>query len=163
MFFLITCLHIYANSKAVKSCCLKTFNESRLLIALEQFFRCGNVLSPKDVNKLERVTIGQTVSVSLKIKIGVSVENLVKQYKTVHDIDTMLSYFDSNEKFFVAETKKCLGVYLSFDAKSQDILKGYFYAVSYLQDRTQIRDRYWEVQNKWNEFLNLSQIEGNFE
>lgn len=118
------------------------------------------MLNPKQVNELERVTLGQTVSVSLRIKIGLSAENLMKYYKTPHDIESIISCFDPNDKFFVAETKKCLGIYLNFDAKPSDVLKAYFYAVSYLQDRTQIRDRYWEVQNKWNEFLNLSQNEG---
>lgn len=162
IFFGVTLLHIYSNIKAVKACCLKTFNESRFLIALEQFFRCNTMLSPKDVNKIERVTIGQTVSVALKIKIGISAENLLADFHTIHDFENILLCFDLNEKFFIAETKKCVGVFLRFEASSLDILKGYFYAVSYLQDRSQIHDRIWEVQNKWNDFLNLAQMEGLF-
>lgn len=160
LFVIVTLLHIYANIKAVKSICLKSFNESRYLIALEEFFKSGRMLSPKEVNQLERVTIGQTVSLSIKIKIGLSASNLLAHYKTSNDIENIVSCFDAQEKFLIAETKKCLGIYLNSEARSQDVLKAYFYAVSYLQDRTQIRDRYWEIQNKWNEFLNLSQNEG---
>lgn len=64
-----------------------------------------------------------------------------------------------NEKFLFAETKKCIGIYLHVDARPIDVLKAYFYAVSYLQDRTQIRERPKEVQAKWNEFAALAQQE----
>jgi hypothetical protein len=61
IFFFVTFIHLYANAKAVKSVCLKTFNEARYLIALEEYFRNGSVLAPYSVNHLERVTLGQTV------------------------------------------------------------------------------------------------------
>ena len=162
LFFLVTCLHIYANTKAVKAVCLKTFNESRYLIALEEFFKSGKMLSPKEVNKLERVTIGQTVSVSSRINIGISAKNLVDQYKTCHEIGNIISCFDAHDKFLIAEIKNFIGIYLHFEARPQDVLKAYFYTVSYLQDKNQIREKYWEIQNKWNDFLNMSQSEGEF-
>lgn len=159
-FLTVTLLHIYANLRAVKSCCLRTFNESRILIALEEFFRNGKLLPVKDVNKLERLIIGKTVSVSLNIKIGMSVEMLLREYRSVNDIETILSSFDPNERFFIAELKNCLGIFLDYDARPVDVLKGYFFAVSYLQDRSQLRNRPWDVQNKWNDFLILSQNQG---
>lgn len=51
-------LHIFANIRAVKAVRLRSFNESRYLIALEEFFHSGRVLSVAKVNELERVTIG---------------------------------------------------------------------------------------------------------
>lgn len=56
--FLITIgVHLYANVKAVKSVCLKTFNEARYLIVLEEYFRHGTVLPPQIINQMERVTV----------------------------------------------------------------------------------------------------------
>lgn len=155
-------MHIFANIRAVKTICLRTFNESRYLIALEEFFKSGRMLTVEEVNKLERVTIGQTVSLSLRVKIGLCAKNLTDHFRTSQDIDNVLQSFDSHEKFIFAESRRYLGIYLHFDARPQDVLKAYFYAVSYLQDRNQFRDRYWEVQNKWNDFLNMAQNEGTF-
>ncbi|XP_055386469.1 RUS family member 1 [Condylostylus longicornis] len=159
-FVIIGIIHIYANLKAVRSVCLKTFNESRYLITLEEYFRSSRMLPPAVVNKLERVTVGQTVSVSLNIKMGLSIKNLVDEFKNSHMIDNIVSSFDPHERFIIAENKRYLGVYLHFDTRPQDVLKAYFFAVSYLQDRQQIKERYWEVQGKWQEFLNMAQNEG---
>lgn len=109
---------------------------------------------------MERVTIGQTVSVSLNVKLGLSVKNLIDEYKSSSVIENIVSSFDPHEHFIIAETKKCLGVYLHFETRAQDVLKAYFFAVSYLQDRNQIKEKYWDIQTKWQEFLALAQQEG---
>ncbi|KAH8249579.1 hypothetical protein KR032_010645 [Drosophila birchii] len=160
IFYVVVSLHLYANLKAVRAVCLRTFNESRYLIALEEFFRSSRMLSPQQVNAMERVTIGQTVSVSLNVKLGLSVKNLIDEYKSSSVIDNIVSSFDPHEHFIIAETKKCLGVYLHFDTRPQDVLKAYFFAVFYLRDRNQIKDKYWDIQTKWQEFLTLAQQEG---
>lgn len=146
-------IHIFANIRAVKAVQLRTFNESRYLIALEEYFRSGKILSIGDVNGVERVTIGRAVSVSLNIRVGLSIQHLIEQYRVTPEIDALIVQFDkTNEKFVIAESNKFVGIYLHADARPQDVLKAYFYAVSYLQDRTQLRDRGWEVQSKWTEF-----------
>ncbi|XP_055920908.1 RUS family member 1 [Eupeodes corollae] len=162
VFAIVIFLHLYANMKAVKAVCLRTFNESRYLIALEEFFRSGRLLSPQQVNKLERVTIGQTVSVSLNIHLGLSAKHLIDEFKTSHVLENIVSSFDPHERFIIAESKRFLGVYLHFDTRQQDVLKAYFFAVSYLQDRNQIKEKYWEVQGKWQEFVSMAQQEGWF-
>ncbi|XP_011207819.1 RUS family member 1 [Bactrocera dorsalis] len=160
VFIFIITTHLYANLKAVKAVCLRTFNESRYLIALEEYFRSGRMLTPQQVNKMERVTIGQTVSVSLNIYIGLSIRALIDEYKTTHAVENIISSFDPHERFIIAESNKNIGVYLHFDARAQDVLKAYFFAVSYLQDRNQTKDKYWEIQSKWQEFVTLAQKEG---
>lgn len=153
-------MHIFSNIRAVKAVKLRTFNESRYLIALEEYFRSGKVLSVNEANSLERVTIGRMVSVSLPIRVGLSIHHLIEQIRSTPEIENLVMQFDkTNEKFLIAEGKKFLGVYLHNDARPQDVLKAYFYAVSYLQDRTQLRDRGWEVQTKWNEFMTFAQRE----
>lgn len=162
VFFFFTLVHIYANVKAVKSVCLKTFNEARYLIALEEYFRNGSVLPPKVVNQLERVTVGQTVSLTAKVRIGSSVKDLTEQIRNKYEIEDLVACFETRDKFLIAETKNYVGVYLHYDVKPHEILRAYFFVASYLQDRSQIRDNYWEVQAKWSEFLNLAQLAGTF-
>lgn len=160
-FFFLTCLHIFANIRAVKSVCLRRFNESRYLIALEEYFRTTRMLTVAEVNGLERVTVGRTVSVSMQIYIGLSVHHLTDQYRSANDIQSIIDTYEStHEKFLIAEHDRFIGIYLHLDARPQDILKAYFYAVSYLQDRNQLKDRYWEVTNKWNDFLAAAHKEG---
>ncbi|XP_030384135.1 RUS1 family protein C16orf58 homolog [Scaptodrosophila lebanonensis] len=160
IFYILVILHLLANLKAVRAVCLRTFNESRYLIALEEYFRSSRMLTPQQVNMMERVSIGQTVSVSLNIRLGLSVKTLIDEYKSSSVIDEIVSSFDPHERFMIAESKKCLGVYLHFDTRPEDVLKAYFFAVSYLQDRNQIKEKYWDIQTKWQEFLNLAQKEG---
>ncbi|EDW11502.1 RUS family member 1 [Drosophila mojavensis] len=160
VFYIVVTLHLYANLKAVRAVCLRTFNESRYLITLEEFFRSSQMLTPQQVNKLERVTLGQMVSVSLKIRLGLSVKHLIDEYKSSDVIEDIVSSFDPHEHFIIAESKKFLGVYLHFDTRPQDVLKAYFFGVSYLQDRKHIKEKYWDIQGKWQEFLSLAQKEG---
>jgi Vitamin B6 photo-protection and homoeostasis len=160
IFFFVTFIHMYANVRAVKAVCLKTFNEARYLIALEEYFRNGSVLPPKVVNHLERVTLGQTVSLTLEVKLGCSVKDLTEQIRNRYEIEDLIACFEQRDKFLIAETRNYVGVFLHYDIKPHEILRAYFFVASYLQDRTQIRDNYWEVQAKWSEFLNLAQLAG---
>lgn len=160
LFIFVTLVHIFANTKAVRSVNLKSFNEARFLICLEEYFRSGYMLAPKIVNQLERVTLGQTVSLTARVKIGCSVKDLTEQIRNKYEIENLIACFDSREKFLIAETKAYVGVYLHYDIKPHDILRAYFFVASYLQDRHQIRDNYYEVQNKWGEFFSLAQAEG---
>lgn len=163
IFIILAILHLYANVKAVKSVVLRTFNESRYLIALEEYFRSGKVLTPYEVNKLERVTIGKTVSVSLNIQLGISIKYFVDELKTTSAVENYIATHDPHEKFIICEcNKKFIGVFLHFEARQQDVLKAFFFAVSYLQDRSQGTDSSNDVQLKWLEFVNLAQQEGNF-
>lgn len=162
LFCLVTLLHIVANVWAVRSVCLRTFNESRYLIALEEFFKTGRLLSVPEVNRLERVTIGQTVSVSMRICIGTSAKNLTDHFRTAVDVENVMQSFDPHDRFVFAESRRFLGIYLHCEANATDVLKAYFFAVSYLQDRGQFRERYYEVQSKWNDFLGAAQKEGEF-
>lgn len=50
VFYIVVTLHLYANLRAVRAVCLRTFNESRYLIALEEFFRSSRMLTPQQVN-----------------------------------------------------------------------------------------------------------------
>lgn len=159
-FILMTFIHLFANVMAVKSVCLRTFNEARYLIALEEFFKTGSVLQPKVVNKLERVTLGQSISLTAQVKLGCSVKDLTEQIRNKYEIEDLIACFEPREKFLIAETKNYVGVYLHFDIKPHEILRSYFFLASYLQNRIQIRENYYDVQAKWSEFLNLAQIEG---
>lgn len=109
---------------------------------------------------MERITVGQTVSVSLRIRLGISIKNLVDECQSSAKIEAALISFDPHERFLIAESGHHLGVYLEMDIQPRDVLKAYFFAVFYLQERAQIKDKYWELQNKWQEFSTLAQKEG---
>lgn len=160
VFAMVTLAHVLANWRAVRAVCLRTFNESRLLIALEEFFKTGRMLSVAEVNRLERVTVGQTVSLSMRVRIGMSAKNLTDYFRTAVDLENVMQSFDPHDRFVFAESRRFLGIYLHCEANATDVLKAYFFAVSYLQDRGQFRDRYWDVQTKWNEFLVAASKEG---
>lgn len=160
-FFILTCLHIFANIRAVKAVCLRRFNESRYLIALDEYLRSGRMMSVAEVNSAERVTLGRTISLPMKIYMGLSVHHLTDQYRLASEIECIIANYESTqEKFLIAEHDRFMGIYLHLDARPQDILKSYFYALTYLQDRNQLKDHYWEVHNKWNDFLAAAQMEG---
>lgn len=109
---------------------------------------------------MERITVGQTVSVSLRIRLGVSIKNLVDECQSSTKIENNLISFDPHERFLIAESNRYLGVYLEMDIQPRDVLKAYFFAVFYLQERDQIKEKYWELQNKWQDFFTLAQKEG---
>lgn len=160
VFIIFTCLHIFANIKAVKSICLRTFNESRYLIALEEYFKTGIVLHPATVNRMERVTVGQTVTLDTTVKMGVCAQSLVEAYPNTYDLESVTSLFDTSELFLIAEVKFGVGIYLHNDVTSVDILKSYFFAVSYIQDKSKLRDRFYEVQKSWDDFLSKAKKQG---
>lgn len=66
VFVFVTLIHIYANIKAVKAVCLKTFNESRYLIALEEYFRSNRMLPPQKVN-LRSINLKKSLEFFFKI------------------------------------------------------------------------------------------------
>lgn len=161
LFAIFSLIHIVANIKAVKSICLKSFNEARYLIVLEEYFKSGKVLSPKVVNKMERITIGQTVTLNSVVKIGITAQTLIDTYPNTYDLESITSLFDTSELFIVAEVKFGIGIYLHEEVQPIDILKSYFFAASFIQDKSLIRDNFWEVQNKWNDFISKSKKQGN--
>lgn len=114
---------------------------------------------------MERVTVGQTVSLTAKVKIGCSVKDLCDQMKNRMEIEDLIACFETRDRFLIAETRNSMnapyvGIFLHFDVKPHEILRAYFFVASYLQDRCQIKENYFEVQAKWSEFLNLAQIAG---
>lgn len=100
------------------------------------------------------------MSLTAKIRIGCSVKDLCDQMKNRMEIEDLIACFETRDKFLIAETKNYVGIFLHFDVKPHEILRAYFFVASYLQDRSQIKENYWEVQAKWSEFLNLAQIAG---
>ena len=55
LFFVFTALHLYSNYRAVCCVVMETFNIPRLRIALHHYLRTSQLLSPKEVAKLDPV------------------------------------------------------------------------------------------------------------
>lgn len=92
--------------------------------------------------------------------MGISIKNLVDECQSSTKIENTLISFDPHERFLIAESKRHLGIYLEMNIQPRDVLKAYFFGVFYLQERAQIKEKYWELQNKWQEFSSLAQKEG---
>jgi len=57
-FFLLTCLHLYANFRAVKSLVFNTLNKDRLLLVIDSYHMDSTVPKPQTVNSRESVFLG---------------------------------------------------------------------------------------------------------
>ncbi|XP_073402411.1 RUS family member 1 [Dendrobates tinctorius] len=73
LFLLLTCLHLYANYRAVRSVIMETLNQSRLAIVLEHFLREGRILSPAEANPKEPLLPGLGTQVSVDVGVSLSV------------------------------------------------------------------------------------------
>ncbi|CAJ0962125.1 unnamed protein product [Ranitomeya imitator] len=73
LFLLLTCLHLYANYRAVRSVIMETLNQSRLSIVLEHFLRAGRIMSPAEANPKEPLLPGLGTQVSVDVGVSLSV------------------------------------------------------------------------------------------
>lgn len=160
IFLTFTLLHLFANVKAIKAVCLKTFNEARYLITLEEYFKSGMVLTPEQVNQMERITVGKTVSLNTVVKMGVCAKLLTEAYPNTYDLESITSLYDPCDLFIIAEVQLGIAIFFHEDIRPSDILKAFFFAASYIQNKAQIRDRYWEVQVKWKDFISKAKNQG---
>lgn len=58
LFAVFTCLHLFANYKAVSAVTMETLNQQRLHIVLNDFFSTGSISSPASVNAREPILGG---------------------------------------------------------------------------------------------------------
>ncbi|KAM4024068.1 RUS family member 1 [Anomaloglossus baeobatrachus] len=72
LFFLLTCLHLYANYRAVGSVIMETLNQSRLAIVLDHFLLEGQILSPAEANPKEPLLPGLGTQVSVDVGVPLS-------------------------------------------------------------------------------------------
>ncbi|MGH0172842.1 UNVERIFIED_CONTAM: hypothetical protein FKN15_074917 [Acipenser sinensis] len=72
LYFLFTCLHLYANYQAVRSVVMETLNQARLSILTKQYLQEGRVLSPAAANHREPVLpdFRRRVQIRLGVRLG---------------------------------------------------------------------------------------------
>ncbi|KAG9464584.1 RUS family member 1 [Eleutherodactylus coqui] len=78
LFLFLTCLHLYANYRAVRSVVMETLNQSRLAIVLEYFLREGRILSPAEANPKEPLLpgLGSQVSIDVGVPLNAVVSSV---------------------------------------------------------------------------------------
>ncbi|XP_044159106.1 RUS family member 1 [Bufo gargarizans] len=75
LFLLLTCLHLYANYRAVRSVVMETLNQSRLSIVLEHYLLEGRILSPAEANPKELLLPG--LGAQVPVDVGVALNAVV--------------------------------------------------------------------------------------
>lgn len=58
LYIIFTCIHLYANYRAVTCLEIETLNRPRLLMCVQEYINSGNVSSVKVINQRESVILG---------------------------------------------------------------------------------------------------------
>jgi len=119
LFLVMTCLHIFANYKAVTSLELCSLNYGRLTVILDNFNKTGNILSVPAANKLESLSFSLRRS---RIRLGVSLKSSV--VPVLPSIVTTLSKYDSVQTFQF-QHKNVIYIFVNKEATNRDILKSF--------------------------------------
>jgi len=130
-FVLLTCLHLYANFKAVKSLVFNTLNKDRLLMVLDSYCvdETGPAARPEAINAAEPVFIGFGIDEKSRlngrtISLGVPLSKAIDQ-RGVIELNVIAHSLKVN-KFYVAMAEKSIDVVLNDSYVNQDLLKAFF-------------------------------------
>lgn len=141
LFLLMTCLHIFANFKAVRSLEFSTLNLGRLNVLLEAFDQTGSILSIPQANRKE--SLGFSLR-RQKIKLGVSLDNVagnIMDLQSILENDPLTINFEYNGTHYIlinkkAITKDILSVYIGVwstifakhklkDVRAEELISGF--------------------------------------
>lgn len=134
MFALLTCIHIYANFKAVQSLKMTTLNLNRLCLIIQSIQEDGNryiIDSPQEINKLElRYYVTEKSVCNWKIVLGASLSSLIaKKIVTYEKIKTLQNIFH-NKKYMLIPDLNSRTVIVIFQPreKSLDVIEAFCHA-----------------------------------
>lgn len=76
LFSILTCIHLFANYRAVRCLNIPILNDQRYNILYQSFIAQNNILPPKKVNAQEPVFLGQNRKAAIFCLLRGSIENL---------------------------------------------------------------------------------------
>lgn len=120
LFLLMTCLHLFANYKAVKSLVFQTLNKDRLLILLESYEKSGQVPDPQEVNCQESPFLGCHLQ-EQSIQFGTSLLHCDPKNIHLQKIQQELLHV----KYSIIVDENHVNVIFSDQAQGQDHLKAF--------------------------------------
>eukprot|EP00088_Acartia_fossae_P013012 TRINITY_DN1673_c0_g1_i10.p1 TRINITY_DN1673_c0_g1~~TRINITY_DN1673_c0_g1_i10.p1 ORF type:complete len:403 (-),score=64.79 TRINITY_DN1673_c0_g1_i10:473-1681(-) len=116
LFMLMTCLHIFANYKAVTSLQFSNLNMARLTAILEAYLATGSILSITEGNKRESLAFSLRRP---KIRLGASVHHSrdIAGMNEILGLDPFYVQFNKNDIIYIilnskATTRDILAVYI---------------------------------------------------
>ncbi|XP_015603270.1 RUS1 family protein C16orf58 homolog isoform X2 [Cephus cinctus] len=132
LYLFLVAIHLYANYSAVKALCLNSLNEDRLALIIKRYLQTQNIPNSTEVNKQESVLLFQNPSkdnFGFHIKMGVSLENVIKKMISTSDMDALVRRFRFEKYLLVMDIKqKTILISFAKGVNSFDILKAYFHA-----------------------------------
>lgn len=134
IYFTVTCLHLFANYKAVKSLNINVFNSARFDLTLKYYLsndaQNHDVQKPDYINKREACFLNDEKLSSFKIRLGTSVHDLLysNALSTWDIIDHIELYKDYLYILIVDTHKDIIHVVLDKNINTENILKAYFHA-----------------------------------
>ncbi|XP_048488595.1 RUS family member 1 [Plutella xylostella] len=136
IFSLLTVLHIVFNYLAVRSVCLRSLNEPRLLQLTDLYLRHGALATPEQVNRSEPLVFyqlgGSMLDLKLcgfQIKLGHSFNSVLKHYNA-SELQSILDVYEKRQYMVVpAVGSRRMFVFVTSQAKATDVLCGYLHAV----------------------------------
>ncbi|XP_009602160.1 protein root UVB sensitive 3 [Nicotiana tomentosiformis] len=134
-FLSLTMFHMFANYMAVRSLSLNTLNCERCSIVLSQFFKTGQVLSPKQVSSMEHVlpswlsswTSKGSDSLYKRVHLGVRVSSLYSL--------AMVNLLESaglnhkKAKYLLQQERGIINIVTHKDSTAADILQSFIHAL----------------------------------
>ncbi|XP_041456257.1 RUS family member 1-like [Lytechinus variegatus] len=121
LFFLCTCLHLYANYRAVTCVVMETLNQTRFHILVQDYLHSSHVsmCGPDAVNRKEPVIWRLTRP--LKLNLGIPFNRVAK---SMRDLEMCLKS-NGEERFLLSlDMKKgCIDIVIHHDSTSEDVLK----------------------------------------
>jgi hypothetical protein len=116
LFVCFTCLHLFANYKAVTSVVMSTLNKARLQIVVNHYLQTGEIGSPEFVNQKESVFVGWPRIPS--ILVGAPFGSVVT---TVDELDRLLH--PNNGKYLLNIRNLNINVALHTDSTDGDVVQ----------------------------------------
>ncbi|GAB6030057.1 hypothetical protein CHUAL_005740 [Chamberlinius hualienensis] len=111
-YLFFTCLHLFANYKAVRAVSMNTFNQLRLAIVVRNFLRSAYKMpSINEVNLEEPVILG---SASLKVYLGCSFSKTSAQVKPIGEILKLYQ----NSKYILTVNKSTEEIFVTLHKDS---------------------------------------------
>jgi len=144
-FFILTCLHLFANYKAVKSLVFNTLNKDRLLMVLDSY-RCQKAVSSTvEVNRKESVFLGfglneRSFYCGKTISLGVPLSAVLKDSSSTEVVKLVAEHL-MQDKFYIGYgdpmMSEQINIILSDTHKSCDLLRAYFVAYQLVHSKCQ--------------------------
>ncbi|KAJ7943345.1 protein root UVB sensitive 3 [Quillaja saponaria] len=161
-FLSLTLVHMYANYRAVRCLELTSLNPERTSILLQHFMKTGQVLSPKQVCKMEYVLHVWPTSwrskdanlLHMKVHLGMRVSsfNNLEMLELLHSAG---SYY-IKAKYLLVERKGLINVVMHKDSSTADVLQSFIHALVMANmgksKSIHLESQFW-IDNQYNIFL----------